>query len=162
MAHIKLLLPLGLALSALLPTATALGCYNGDGWIALESSTADFTFNQLHSDPNNWADDTRDLRQEVINDINTQCRSVDGASVKPGSKWTKCTDWAWEKSDGTVASGNRIEWEIKHGGVGDDTRTMTYDICNTAFNAELAACEHGSESEHNAFWFRIDPNPGHC
>jgi len=58
--------------------------------------------------------------------------------------------------------GNRINYEIKHDGNSDDTRTLTYDICYNAYKTELGGCKTGSEQNHDGFWFRIDPNPRTC
>jgi hypothetical protein len=64
--------------------------------------------------------------------------------------------------DCSEGTGNHINWEIKHDGNGDDTRTLTFDICYNALKTEAGACSHGSEQVHDGFWFRIDPNPDTC
>lgn len=172
-----------LGLAASLRTADALGCYS-DGGVIGGLNGQDFRFGHLHNQPMHFDDfELRDLTDEVKGDINRVCEMVDGSSVGPGQRWSDCSDWAWEgdnipcpefcgpesESENWTtdcfegcANGNRIEWEIAHDGNGDDTRTMTYDICRNAFETELGGCENGSEQNHDGFWFRIDPNAMSC
>ncbi|KAK3615768.1 hypothetical protein LTR22_027304, partial [Elasticomyces elasticus] len=60
-----------------------------------------------------------------------------------------------------LGSTNRIDWQMAH--ANDDAQTnMTYDTCFNAYWTEAQACDHGSEQNHDGFWFRIDPSGGAC
>lgn len=55
---------------------------------------------------------------------------------------------------------NRIDWAIEKRDGG--SKSIDYETCVNAFNTELGGCNQGSESNHDGFWFRIDPNHGNC
>jgi hypothetical protein len=53
-----------------------------------------------HSHPSLFSDySTRDITQEVYNDINTHCQKVAEAIVAPGKQWTDCSEWAYTDTD---------------------------------------------------------------
>jgi hypothetical protein len=153
-------------LTALATTTTALGCYEPNTWY-LDTY---FRYGHLHSDPSFFPHyifgspqpSARDLNQEVRNDIVATCKLVENAIFHGrGSHFSHCSNWATEVA-GLEDRGNRIDWDIKYDGDGTDSRTLTFETCQEAFEAELAGCEHGSDQNHDGFWFRIDPNPGKC
>jgi hypothetical protein len=166
------------ALSILIPSASALGCYSG------------FTFDSLHGEK-------ADLHQEVVNDINTACTIANGKVLQPGEVWTHCSEWASEKYNdcyetceagcdamgsnpycrgcpsgalcslgcdpdcGGIEKGvNKIDWAIRN--IGTSAQTITWDTCNRWFNLEKGGCQSGSEQHHDEFWYRIDPGMGAC
>lgn len=61
-----------------------------------------------------------------------------------------------------MPEGNQLNFEIKHGGDGDDTRKITSDVCDRAFEDLYKDCFLGGERTTDGFWFRLDPNPGMC
>lgn len=179
----KVTLSMALALAGSLQAVNALGCYS-DGGVLGDVNNQDFRFGHLHNRPMHFNDyEARDLTEEVKGDIRRVCELVDGSTVSPDTRWSDCSDWAWEgdnipcpeycapETDTGLwttdcfegcSPGNHISWEIAHDGNGDDTRTMTYDVCVSAFETELGGCENGSEQNHDGFWFRIDPNVFSC
>lgn len=60
-----------------------------------------------------------------------------------------------------VGSINHIIWEIHHDN-DDAESTMTWEMCNKAFETEAGGCSSGSEQHHEGFWYKIDPQSGPC
>lgn len=61
----------------------------------------------------------------------------------------------------SVGGTNHIFWEFAHDSE-EEEMTMTYDMCMRALNTEASACDLGSQSHHEGFWYNIDPNEGPC
>lgn len=155
--------------------------FNEDGSI--------FKFGQLHNNPYRYADaETQDITQELSDAIDNVCRVVDGAAVKPGSKWSRCEEWAYEAqddsrllidcpfdcdpSDGGCISEcgetcpyvqqdvNHLVFRLPPDVKGDDTLKMTYDTCSSGVHGIFEDCsDYGGGTVRNGFVFRTDPNP---
>lgn len=173
-----------LALLALTPTITALGCYSNTG----------LAFNALHGGK------SQEIMGEVFADINTQCQKMSGVTLHPKAYTQFCTEWAITVAPdttcyedcldgcsnigsggrgGEMAAGlcgigcdpecggppvggtNHIYWKFQNLS-GEEEVTMSYDVCMKALNAEASACSRGSEQEHEGFFYVIDPNEGAC
>ncbi|GAB7332460.1 hypothetical protein MBLNU13_g04260t1 [Cladosporium sp. NU13] len=164
MSSSKTLLSLSLlAISTLLPSAEALGCYGSGGFLGLllPDPYNYRKFSTLHSDYST----ERDINTEFHEDLITRCRKVDGAQAAYGKAWSDCSEWAIEEQDFMcknkcltdcgnegdvgkcvltcqnncpwVSKGdfkkNHIDWSIKHDMADHDTRTLSFDTCMAGF-----------------------------
>lgn len=182
---------LALALSVTIPSAHA-GCYKNSFVYFFNEDGNNFKFGHLHNNPiGYYQSDTKDVNQELSDFIANICRMVDQAAVKPGSKWSRCEDRAYEEQSQSCLlidcpsdcdSGdeecikrcgstcpyqevdqNNLIYQLAHDGNGSDTRTMTYDVSRAGLHSIYDNCnDYGGDTVRDGFWFRLDPNPRNC
>lgn len=148
MGLIKLLL----VASATLSSVTAIGCYP-------KAILTNFKFGDLHGTNN-------DIYQELLNDISMSCNEAkDHSANNGGPGFVRCSEWEdYTALQQNHASGkNKIDWQIKHDGNGDGSRTLSYDACVKGFRQVLDSCPNqGGDLNSGGFWYRMDPNFGQC
>lgn len=158
------------ALALSLPAANA-GCYTNSHVYFFNENDSNFKFGHLHSSSTNYADtDAKDVTQELSDQIDSICSLVDGSSVAPGTKFTRCEDSNWtfktqeqqcllidcpgdcdgadmecieacdDKCPWVEKDRNHVDYEMSYDGDGDDAREMTYDICTAGLHSIFDDC----------------------
>lgn len=181
---------LALALAVTLPAVRA-ECYeNTKVWMFNENSS-NFKFGHLHNDPGSYdSSDTKDVTQEVSDIIDALCKRLDGQHVGRAQHFEQCNEFGYETQEQScqlidcgndcegdtgciqtcakacpyvVKDVNHMIMEFKHNDDGDDTLTMTYDICSDALHGIFDDCsDYGGDTDRDGFFMRLDPNPWGC
>lgn len=108
----------------------------------------------------------------VYADVQRFCLKYANSVVEHGTNIQECTEWPFVKtvSSPSGTSGiqmyNHLDFIVRQGDCGELTvctlNVMTYDMCLAALTVEVAACERGSNQNHNGIYWRIDPGHGPC
>jgi hypothetical protein len=108
---------------------------------ALGCYTSGLTFGQVSSSHNLIAE----ARQRA-------CRKFGGKTYPQGGHDSLCVPF--------TATGNRIDFYVRNNA--GTTQFLSYNDCVAALTIEMNACSRGSEQNHGQFFYRDDPNAGHC